>query len=791
MKQTHIPLINDKLDLSILAQILRKGWWVCVMLLAMSVSLAFIYLRYTKPLYESSCVIQINEEDRSANMLNFSSQYNRTDLSKVLELMRSKEFLKRALNELPLEISYFNEGTFMSFEMYPEAPFSIELGSHNGDLYNRPFYIDFTDSLTAKITFKGAKNSDGQLIKLDEWEQVGNTILKCSVSRPREIAAHATRLGERYFVIINDPRNIINEHSRNLDISLLNSAAQTIKITYTGHNANKTWHIVNTIAEEYLKYDVRNKRESAANILSFIDDQLKSIYNSLDETEKQIQTFKKKNNIKTQSEPAVNASAQKAENLEEKVTELDYEMLAIEQIKARLEAGGDINTYEMQAVLAGTKAAQLMSNILSNLQRIIDERQQLLNSLTIDNIKVKQVENRLENQIELTIDFVNTTLARMREQKAEYKAQISEIEKWLFNEKNYDELEYARLQRMYEVNQTYYNQLIDKKAEYLISQAGYISRNTILESASTPDAPVSPKAGSIYFVFVALGLLFGFVYLTVRYLIYSEITSVSMVQNYTQAPILGVIPQYDEVVDVSQLLVMKDPHSPFSEAFRSIRSNLQFISHGADTHIVTVSSTVSGEGKTFVSINLGGIIATSGKRVILLDLDLRKPRIHQGFKVDNSKGMSTILIGRNQIEECVHHTEIENFDFITAGPLPPNPSELAGSKEMDDVIDRLQKMYDVIIIDTPPVGIVSDAVISLHRANYPIYVMKMGVSKRQYIENVNMLRSDKNMEHLSIILNGASLKSHSHYGYGYGYGYGEQKDGHHGHGHRHGTKKTE
>ena len=415
MKQNRIPLINDNFDLSIFMQILRKGWWVCAVMLLMSVAAAFLYMRYTKPLYESSCVIQINEEDRSANMLNFSSEYNKTDLSKVLELMRSKEFLKRALGELPLEISYFNEGTFMSFEMYPDAPVKIEVASHNGDLYGCPFYIDCVDSLSARITFKKSKNSDGQIIKLDEWEQVGNNMLKCTVNSWRSINEHASRLGERYFVIINNPNNINNEHSSKLDISLLNSAAQTIKITYAGHNANKTWHIVNTIAEEYLKYDVKNKRESSANVLAFIDEQLKSIYSSLDETEKQIQSFKKENKIKTQSDPAVTASTQKLETLEERVSELDYELLAIEQIKAKLEAGGDINTYEMQAALAGTKAAQLMGNILTNLQRIIDERQQLLNSLTIDNIKVKQVEKRLDMQITLTIDFVNTSLERMRE----------------------------------------------------------------------------------------------------------------------------------------------------------------------------------------------------------------------------------------------------------------------------------------------------------------------------------------------------------------------------------------
>lgn len=772
MKQFRVPLINDKFDMSIFAQVLSKTWWLCVVFMVVSVVSAFLYMRYTQPLYQSSCIIQINEEDRSADMLNFTSkQYNKTDLSKTLELMRSKEFLKKALNTLPLEISYYNEGTFLSFELYPDAPFEIVLGSHNGDLYNKPFYVDFIDSTSAKITPKGYENAESQIIKLGDWEQVSNAMIKCVVKNQKSIEEHSTHANERYFVVINDPRTIIEQHSKNIDISLLSSAAQTIKITYTGYNPNKTWHMVNTIAEEYLKYDVKTKRESAANILTFIDEQLKSIYNSLDETEKQIQSFKKENKIKVSTEPASAVLTQKIETLEDKISNIDYELLAIEQVKNKMLAETDINTYEIQASLAGTTVSQMMSNILSNLQKIIDERQILLNSFTPDNIKIKQIEKQLETQVDLVVDFVNTIIERMREQRADFQKQIADYEKWMSSSKNYDELEYARLQRMYEVNQTYYNQLIDKKAEYLISQAGYISRNTILENASTPVAPISPKSANIYFVFITLGVIVCCLCVILRYLLYSEVTSVASIQNYTKAPILGVVPQYDGDVDVSQLLIHKDPHSVFSESFRSIRSNLQFISHGAETKIITVSSTISGEGKTMVAINLAGIIATAGKKVILLDLDLRKPRLHLGFNVSNARGMSTILIGCDSIADCVRHTEIKGLDFITAGPIPPNPSELADCENMEKVLDNLSEEYDVIIIDTPPIGVVSDAISNMHRANYPIYVMKVGVSKRQFIENINNLRADKGMDNLSVILNGTSLNSRSQYiGYGYGYG---------------------
>ena len=175
-----------------------------------------------------------------------------------------------------------------------------------------------------------------------------------------------------------------------------------------------------------------------------------------------------------------------------------------------------------------------------------------------------------------------------------------------------------------------------------------------------------------------------------------------------------------------------------------------------------------------MAINLAGILSISGKKVILLDLDLRKPRIHLGFNTKNEKGISTLLIGKHNLNDCIEKSELQNFDYITAGPVPPNPAELAAGKQMENLLNELEEIYDIIIIDTPPVGIVTDALSNLQRANYPIYVMKANVSKRHFIDNINNLIDDKKMDNLSIVLNGVNVHSRRYgsYGYGYGYGYG-------------------
>jgi tyrosine-protein kinase Etk/Wzc len=215
-----------------------------------------------------------------------------------------------------------------------------------------------------------------------------------------------------------------------------------------------------------------------------------------------------------------------------------------------------------------------------------------------------------------------------------------------------------------------------------------------------------------------------------------------------------------------------------AESFRAIRSNLQFISNEPGTKIAAVTSTVSGEGKTFVAINLAGIIAFSGKKVVILDLDMRKPKIHHGFKTTNDLGMSTLLINKNTIKECIKHSELDGLDFITAGPIPPNPSELIISSALDEIIDELKTMYDLIMIDNPPVGLVTDGIKCIQKADYPIYIFRSEYSKKSFVRNADELIHKNGISKLSFIVNGvATHRSSYKYGYGYGYGYYDDPQG--------------
>ena len=271
---------------------------------------------------------------------------------------------------------------------------------------------------------------------------------------------------------------------------------------------------------------------------------------------------------------------------------------------------------------------------------------------------------------------------------------------------------------------------------------------------------------------MSIGFILGFANLFYKFLTFNEINLlddlVKLLPDHVTT--LGGVPLVKNDMQYSQLLAFDFPKSQLAESFRNIRTNLNYIKTTYQT--IAITSSISGEGKTFVALNLAGILAMSGKKTILIDLDLRKPKIHLGFNVQNDKGMSGLIINQYPISECIQKSNLELLDFITAGPIPPNPSELIISESFKEKLAELKTMYDIIIIDNPPVGLVSDGIKNLTDADIPIYVFKSHYSKRTFIKKIDDLFEMQQLKSLNVILNGVkSTRKGGSYGYGYGYGY--------------------
>jgi tyrosine-protein kinase Etk/Wzc len=274
-----------------------------------------------------------------------------------------------------------------------------------------------------------------------------------------------------------------------------------------------------------------------------------------------------------------------------------------------------------------------------------------------------------------------------------------------------------------------------------------------------------------YAIGVGISIVLSVILLTVRFISHDTIDSVEEIEKQINVPILGSVPFHTFKGKLTKQVVTDNPKSEIAEAIRTIRTNLDFmIPNNGGKKLLSVTSTIGSEGKTFISVNLGAIISMSNKKVILIDLDMRKPKLHLALEKQNNFGMSNLLVGQMKLSEVINHSSHENLDYISAGPPPPNPSELILLTELDDIISELKDIYDVIIIDTPPIGLVTDGMIIMKKVDLSLYIVRSEYSKRAYLRSINKLHGQTKIQHLSIIFNG--VKRHGGVGYGYGATYG-------------------
>lgn len=780
MKESkNIPIINDQFDMNVFIHIMKKTKWSILLIAILIGLLTAGYLRYSQREYESTAIIQINNENSSTKILGVENAFDEDQLVQIIELLKSKEFMSRTLKKLPLKVSFFNKGVFLSEELYKNEPIDVKYKILDNSIYGKKIFLNYEGHQKYTITIKSGNEEEIYKGEIGQWTTIEGAKIRINFKEGQKVNKRSSILTNQFYFVFSKPSQILRKYISGLNVSVMNYGARTISITYKGKNPLKTSEIVNFIAETYLIYEIERKRESSASVIEFIDSQASDIFKKLDRTEKDIVSFKQKNNIKSYNgspfQP-ISIFTSKINEFEESILNAEIEISSLNQINKELLDNSDINIFELIALISGTSSQNIVSNILTKLQEILTEKEELLNDVTTNNHKIQVINKQFENQKTILTEFIKTTVVRLVKKRDGYTLKIKEYEARIFKEGDYNEIELSQLQRYYAIQDKFYQKLIEKKAEYLISQAGYVSKNTILESGSVPTVPVSPNKKIIIIFAFFITLVISITTLLIRYIFYNELSSVQELEFYTKIPVIGSIPLIDMQNKYSQLLVQKEMNSIVTESFRTIRSNLDFYNLNKKGSLIVVTSTVSGEGKTFVAINLAGILAMRGKKVIVIDLDLRKPKVHHTLSVENGEGMSRVLSGHLNIKDVIKKTEIEGLDYVTADLIPPNPSELISGDLMKETIDELKEMYDYIIIDTSPVGLVADSIHLFKQADLPLYVLKANYSKRRFVYNLDFLQNKKGISHINIILNGINMnmnKNSYQYGYGYGYGYYE------------------
>lgn len=780
-KENKIPTLNQDFELETFLTVLKKNVIFVIIFFALAICGGYLYFRYTQPIFSSSSIIQIKKENRTNEILGISSDVN---MNPTIEIMRSEEFLKTVVKNLPLGISFFTEGAFLKSESYGSMPFRVEYEITNPKIYDNAIYYE--------------QNKDGKSydINIGEKGAVHNvpfstpTVLPegltITMSAPNsESYAERSSIKDKYYFVINSEKQILRDISKGLVIEALNNSAGTIRITYDCENAKKSADIANAIAEQFIEFDVMKSRESSMATIAYIDEKMADMVDELSTIENQLQQFRIANGITNDDVKARNNNLAETRitNLEQRIAEIDYEIETLKEVKEQINSNPDINMYEMMALMSGQSSNAFLSSMLKSLQDLIAKRESMLFEVTESNHKIVVIDKQIESKKETIIDFIGSSITRLEKQKAGCENKENDIRNGILKKVSYDELEYSKLQRIYSANEAHYSKLLDRKIEILISQSGYVSTNLVLEKASVPGGAISPILSKTMTMAVLLALVLSVLFLLARYLFYNKILTSSDIGKYTDIPVIGEVVTSRRKSEFSRAVVHKNARSHVTENFRKIRTNLDYYPLESKCRVIITTSTVPGEGKTFIAINTADIYAMSGKKVLLVDFDLRKPRLEKCLDLDNEFGLSTILTNRKTWQECLHKDVVENMDVITSGPLTPIAAELLIGKNIDTFISEVRNEYDIVILDTPPLGIIHDAITLSKYADNFFYVMRSGISVKGYIEYINGIVEEHGLKNVSMILNGLPASKHSSYGYSkYGYsnygkyGYTEDED---------------
>ena len=770
----------DDFSLGLLLYILNKSIIWLILIVIISVSLSVIYLRYTPRIYQASTTL-ILKQQKTAQILGVKTVLDNqdiTDINREIQLIKSSLFAQRIVEHLPLQIGYFKEGKtkFVNTELYTTSPFEITGNFKTDDIVNLPIYIKFLGKGKVYLTF--SLSGKDQEYTFDTSQKINDRYLSVKVNIKKQVDKEDLANDIYYFKFLSKD-DLVDEISDKLEVLPIDPSTKLIGLTYKDRSPDKARDIIATASEQFIKYDIELKGESFQNILKFIDNQIDTFGIQFDRFQDSVTAERIKDGYLEHDDDYLATLSEKATEYESKFRDFEYDIALMKTLKQLLVINKE---YANLPAIKFKLADVSFDNEVDHINELQQQRNALLMDATPQHPQIRLIDRQIEDakirlnkNIDNAMDALQTEFVLL---KQEYQKYLDELLRMPGLQSKYE-----RLEKMADIRNSFVDNLFEQKSDYLIAGAGVVSDYVILERAKSDPNPVSPNETMIKLSGLVIGLMLGLIMVAIRYLLHNTITSIDDVEKKTTAALLGVIPRYKEELERSQVVVTQDPKSAITESFRAVRTNLQFISNTPGAKVLSTTSTIPGEGKTFVSLNIAAILTLLNKKVVILDFDMRKPRLDKIFDVESHRGISTILSGQTKVDDCIMESGIPNLDFITSGPVPPNPSELILLPKLPEVLEYLKTKYDYIIIDTPPIGLVTDALEILKISDYPVYILRAAYSDRAFVHSINRTITESKVKNLSVIINdfgrGASGYGYGYgntygynYGYGYGYGYG-------------------
>lgn len=738
--------VQQDIDYIKIVKIILSRWYWVASCIIIALIAAYIYLWYTPPNYNTSASLKF-EEKRSeiSELINVRNGYDRNNkIQSEQFVIRSRDVLLNAVANLDYKISFFLKGRIRTSDIYPQKPLDIAIIEQDSTEFSQTiFEYEPHNNTSFKLTYH--KNGKEISSNYKNGQIISVTGIKFKINNN----TFSTSNNSIYCFKFNSKSSFLGRISSGLS---MNEAKGTniLTLSQTDTNPYFATDVLNAVLKSYVNYDRNQKTISATQTIKFIDTLQQSMSKAVQSSGSELEQFKVNNKLLDISETGKDVM-KKLTDLETEKNTLNLQGIFINQLEKEIVGNKNLNAinYNLQGI-----TDPMLGNLLVQYNNLLLKREEALATYKASSDVVQQIDKQI---IEIKSAFVsNANSQRQKNQKSInfLEQQIASI-KQTFNTIPKAERELINLTSNASINQKVYSFLSEKKLEAQISKAAVTSGATVVDFALYNTRPVGPIHQKTYISALMIGLIAGIGLIFLVRMLNPFIYDKETIENLTNIPIIGVIRKYQDAIDEDnrQILSIKNPKSLFAESVRSVRTNLSFLAAEKASKIVCITSEISGEGKSFTTVNLASTLSLIDKKVIVIAADLRRSKLHHTFKVNNLKGLSSYLSNQAALEEVTHPTAVDNLTFIPAGPVPPNPSELLYSDKMKNLLQSLTQSYDFVIVDSAPVGLVSDAIPLIRMADVNLFVIRSGVSRYQAASVPERLSKEFNLSNIAIILN--------------------------------------
>jgi len=745
-------------------------WPLIILFILLGFLASRIYLRYATKIYAIKARVIVNDDSqqKTANLVDIVQLDTRnmsTETEKEMEILGSRDLLGKLTQNLQLNVQYGYKGYIKSFQNFKDMPFSLEL--EQPDSVTSPISGD-VEIVENKIKF------DGILYPCDTFIQSDIGRIKWHINRENI----GKFIKADWYVNVKTIASTVDQLQSNLNIEPISKQSSILALTYNDALPDRGVNILDNLLSLYGSSSIDYKSRMSENTLHFLDGRLKLISSDVSNIEKDMQNFKTSNDIVDLSAQGTVLLGQLQET-DTKINELEVQKDVLNNIEKYVERRN--NTDNQVPATLGIDDPVLVS-LLNQLYQTEFELQGIKQISGSKNPKIEVLQQTIDKLKPSILTSINNLKSGIEVSKLQLQSNNDKLS-GILNKMPVKERQLLDISRQQGIKNGIYTFLLQRREEAAISAAGIVANYRILDRPETAGI-VRPEPAKIYIWYILVALVLVSLYIYIKEFSSTKLKFRAQIESHTKVPIIAEIAFQPNKAN-SPIVVEEGKRTLIAEEFRELRTNLNYITFNSKekSKVILITSSIPNEGKSFAAINTSISLCLTGSKVILLEFDLRKPKISKELGINRNKGLSSYLVGSNRENEIIQpYPGVPNLSIIPSGPIPPNPSELISSDGLKNLFDYLKQHFDYIIIDSPPVGSVTDAKILAGVADATLYIVRQNYTHSSFLELIEDINRKKILPNLNIVFNGIKIKtipgysfgnSYGYkYGYGYGYGYG-------------------